>query len=288
MACDFPITIDNPAYKIDRSAVSKIPVPCRKCPPCLAKRSNHWIFKLLQQDKIATSAYFCTFSYSNEHMSKQTGRISAKGYMTLVKADFQKYMKRLRKLHQDGTILKYYAVGEYGSTTYRPHFHAILFNSTPENIEASWPFGRVYIDEVNGNTVAYTTKYMHKGRLIPVHQNDDRVPEFQLFSKGLGNNYINDETIAYHNADISRNYVTGEGGVKIPMPAIYRAKIFSESNRKKQGLLVQSLVREQEDKRQHEYKSIYGSLEGYYKSQAESKRSAVETFRERQKKRNKL
>lgn len=288
MACDYPITIKNPAAAFDATAMQYIPVPCRKCPPCLSKRSGGWIFRLLQQDKVSDSSLFVTLTYENAAFTKESGRLTPKGFMTLYKRDFQLFMKRLRKITPTDVILKYFAVGEYGSTTYRPHYHAIIFNSNRENIEKSWQLGSVHCDIVNGNTVAYTTKYMHKGKLIPVHQNDDRIPEFQLISKGLGLSYINDDTVRFHTSDLSRNYVVAEGGVKVPMPAIYRQKIFSESQRKQQARSVQTLINESEDKKKSDYKSIYGNLDGYYRSQIESKQSALLTFRNRQKSRNKI
>lgn len=284
----FPITIANPAAKYDLTVISKIPVPCRKCPPCLAKRSNGWIFKLTQQDKVAQTAHFVTLTYSNEQFTKQNGRITPKGYLTLVKRDFQLFMKRLRKSEPYGNILKYFACGEYGSNTERPHFHAIIFNSSVERIENAWQLGICHIGTVTGNSIAYTTKYMHKGKTIPKHANDDRAPEFQLFSKGLGNNYVTETTIAYHNADINRNYLVVEGGVKVPMPDVYKKKIFSETVRKQQARRAQKLILEEEETRKQEYTAIYGSLDLYYKSQAESKRAAVNTFKQRQKERNKI
>jgi hypothetical protein len=197
-------------------------------------------------------------------------------------------MKRLRKLTDPAIKLKYFAVGEYGSDTYRPHYHAIIFNSNQSDIEQCWPHGRTHIDLVNGNTVAYTTKYMHKGRLIPVHQNDDRLPEFQLTSKGLGLNYITRASVEYHTSDLTRNYVVGEGGVKIPMPAIYRQKLFTDTQRKQQARDIQSLILETESAKQQEYQQKNGSLEGYYRDQAQAKRAALITFRDRQKSRTKI
>lgn len=288
MACMCPVTIRNPAAQVDKTALEFMPVPCGKCPACLSKRSNGWIFRLLEQDKVSDTSLFVTLTYENKFFSKETGRITPKGYLTLVKRDFQLFMKRLRKLTTNGNILKYYAVGEYGSSTFRPHFHAIIFNSNHSDIEKAWSMGHVHIDHVNGNTVAYTTKYMHKGRLIPVHANDDRIPEFQLFSKGLGLSYINEKTIAFHNADLSRQYLTALGGVKVPMPRIYRNKLFDDITKKKLARRVQTLILDKKQKQMDDYAAIYGSTEGFYRSEAESKRSAITIFRERQSSRNKL
>lgn len=288
MACMCPVTIKNPAADWDLTALKFMPVPCGKCPECLSKRSNGWIFRLLEQDKVSENSLFCTFTYENKYFTRESGRLTEKGFMTLVKRDFQLFMKRLRKSTTNGKIIKYYAVGEYGSSTFRPHYHAIIFNSSRGDIEKAWGLGNVHCDVVNGNTVAYTTKYMHKGRLIPLHSNDDRTPEFQLFSKGLGLSYINEQTIAYHNADLSRQYLTAEGGVKIPMPRIYRNRLFSDSVKKKLARRVQILVLEKKQQAMDEYKSRTGSIDGYYKSVAESKTAAINSFKDRQRSRNKM
>ena len=45
---------------------------------------------------------------------------------TLRKRDYQLFMKRLRKAFPNDKI-RFYAAGEYGPKTLRPHYHAILF-----------------------------------------------------------------------------------------------------------------------------------------------------------------
>lgn len=288
MACDFPITIKNPAALLDATAPQYIPVPCRKCPNCLAKRSNGWIFRLLEQDKVSQTSLFCTFTYANEAFTRESNRITAKGFLTLTKRDFQLFMKRLRKITPKEIILKYYAVGEYGSETFRPHYHAIIFNSNQADIEKCWPHGGVHTDFVNGATVAYTTKYINKGKLIPVHQNDDRLPEFQLMSKGLGMSYITSDTVNYHQSDKSRHYVVGLGGVKIPMPALYRQKIYTEAQRKQHARDIQLLITESENQLKMEHAERTGTPETYYRDQVESKRASLISFRDRAKSRNKI
>ena len=56
--------------------------------------------------------------------------------MTLQKSDLQKFFKRLRKKTHEK--ISYYAVGEYGDNTQRPHYHIILFNAIPRIVEAAW------------------------------------------------------------------------------------------------------------------------------------------------------
>lgn len=110
--------------------------------------------------------------------------------MSLAKRDVQLFFKRLRKSQPEGTSIKYYTVGEYGGKTFRPHYHAIVFNAAINTIQDAWQMGTVHYGTVSGASIGYTLKYMAKISRIPLHSNDDRVPEFALMSKGLGEAYL--------------------------------------------------------------------------------------------------
>lgn len=299
MSCLFPITIANPKRLTSRD-FAYIPVPCGKCPDCLMRRANSWAFRLMQDYKQADIGYFLTLTYSDQNAVR-----SNKGYLNLNKKHFQDFMKRLRKSYAYRAVnpltgrykwfydkvpsIKYFACGEYGTETERPHYHAIMFNADIDKILDAWQLGYVHSGQVTYESVFYVIKYMHKGNLIPKHHNDDRLPEFQLFSKGIGKSYLNDHIIKYHQDDISRIYVTFPGGFKKPMPRYYRERIYDEKQRSKQALLAQQMVMQNEDKAKREYAAINGSDQLFYRSQAESKKAAIKNFRKRlQITRNKL
>ena len=180
--------------------------------------------------------------------------------MTLVRRDWQLFVKRLRKLHPPNAVIRYYAVGEYGSKTWRPHFHAIIFGADPELYAKAWNdqrdkhYDRKRLQlaglpgifqsdsDVNPNNIAYVTKYITKGKQVPLHPNDDREPEFALMSKNLGANYMTDAMKAYHKADLDRMYVTLFGGVKVAMPRYYRDRIYNETERALHALKVSRLA----------------------------------------------
>ena len=94
-------------------------VPCGRCIECLKLRVNSWYVRINEELKISSSAYFVTLTYEHEP-------ITPDGEPTLDYRDIQLFMKRLRKC-QDEKI-RYFIVGEYGSKTGRPHYHALLFN----------------------------------------------------------------------------------------------------------------------------------------------------------------
>jgi hypothetical protein len=259
----------------------KIPVPCGKCPACLKRRANGWAFRLKEHHKITTSAYFLTLTYDNEHVP-----ISVKNFLTLNKKHFQDFLKRLRKHHtlqNIDTKICYYAVGEYGTNTYRPHYHAIIYNINPDLLQKAWTLGQIHVGEVNGATISYVCKYLHKGKTIPMHQNDDRVPEFSLMSKKLGLNYLTPQMLKYHRDDISRNYVTLEGGVKSAMPRYYREKIYDEKQRYKQSLLIVENQHKKQIKDVIDYTNNGNPIENYDYDRFQSIKYCFETFNQKSK-----
>ena len=127
----------TPFYKkleiVNGVTTGYVPFPCGKCPPCLRRRVSGWSFRLVKQGEQACSALFVTLTYDDEKVPK-----TASGLMTLQKSDLQKFFKRLRKKTHEK--ISYYAVGEYGDKTQRPHYHIILFNAIPRIVVLINPY----------------------------------------------------------------------------------------------------------------------------------------------------
>ena len=177
------------------------PVPCGKCIPCQKKRRSDWSFRLEQEYLNSNSAFFITLTYDDLHLPFVTskGKFSVKP--TLNKKDLQKYIKRLRNEHVKfikrvsserkvkitSRPIRYYAVGEYGTKTARPHYHLVLFNMDIANltpIKSKWNKGHVDIGSVTSASINYVTKYMFK----PFDtKNDQRERPFSVMSKGRKN-----------------------------------------------------------------------------------------------------
>lgn len=246
---------DHPFY------VNEIPVPCGKCAPCKKRRVDGWVFRLLEEEKISSSAHFVTLTYDTRFVP-----ISDNGFMTLRKKDFQDYMKRLRKLCPEFK-LRYYACGEYGTKNHRPHYHFICFNVPRETFfYDAWslngvPLGAVHVGKVTGDSIAYTMKYIDKSTWKIGHSRDDRKPEFAVMSQGLGLSYLSDEVVKYHKADLSRNYITREGGHIIAMPSYYRRKIYNSGEQLIQRSVIQEAVNASFDALRREFE-----LNGYPES----------------------
>lgn len=268
----------------------KYSVPCGKCPQCVARRVSAWSFRLMQEDKKSISSYFITLTYDTKNIP-----ISRAGYKNLSKRDVQLFIKRLRKNHHDAArkeatrcgnnvnsqerggsdgdrSIKYYAVGEYGGKTFRPHYHIILFNAELELIQPSWDKGHVHYGYVTGASVGYTMKYISKPGKIPLHRNDDRQPEFALMSKGLGKDYLTPQMCQWHKQDLlNRMYLNYDGGKKCSMPRYYKDRIYSQAERSEIAGYQKGQI---EKKTIQEVEKAYASEKNYARDKNESVKAA--------------
>lgn len=209
-------------------------VPCGKCVVCLQRRAVGWMFRLSTEWRNSSSAYFITLTYENECVP-----ITTNGLQSLDKSHLQKFFKKLR--HKTPKKIKYYACGEYGSRTYRPHYHFIGFNLPTDwqrcysIVSASWPDGLVHVGRCSYGSIAYTTGYVIKGGKedftdFTTGEIDDRQPEFSLMSKGLGASYLTPAQIDFHKRNLI-GFLTNDGGKFQPMPRYYKDKIFDKEEK---------------------------------------------------------
>jgi hypothetical protein len=165
-------------------------------------------------------------------------------------------MKRLRK-RLKYTKIKYYACGEYGSDTARPHYHAIIYNlptnitKDPNIIDKIWSKGHIHIDPVNTNTIRYVTKYILKKNFTIREDTDKRQQEFSLMSKGLGKSYLTPQMKNYHRENMLA-HVTLAGGILTPLPRYFKDKIFDDA-------MKEQLSEEAELYRNYNFEKLFNS-----------------------------
>jgi hypothetical protein len=155
----------------DETATVEMSVPCNGCIGCRVARSKEWAIRCMHEAQLHDRNCFITLTYDDKHIPYDHG---------LVKADFQKFMKRLRKKYTGQTI-RYYMAGEYGSNPEgglgRPHYHAILFGIDfndkyiwdkkrkmyrSENLEKLWNKGYSSLSDVTLKSCAYVARYVMK------------------------------------------------------------------------------------------------------------------------------
>ena len=246
-------------------------VPCGKCPRCLARRTSWWSFRLMQEYKRSKSADFITLTYDTTYVP-----ITANGFLMLGKGDLQRFWKRLRKAHGNTDLaIKYYAVGEYGAKRQRPHYHAILFNADREYVGKSWQRGDVYYGSVTEASVGYVLKYLNKDlRVTGKHKRDDRVKEFSVMSKRLGDNYLTPAMVEWHKADLlERMYCNLEEGKKISMPRFYRLRLYSDLERES---IVNHVVKSHELEELEKFEKL--GWDGYKRFKDNEKEAVLRKF----------
>jgi len=234
--CITPLTIKNPKPNFDGTG-THMEVPCGKCVPCIQRRASQWAFRLTQEELRSKTSAFITYTYDQDSVPR-----SINGLQTLNTTDYQLYMKRQRKKiakeygkdYWKKNAIKYYMVGEYGSKTERPHYHAIMFNLPKKyilndhRIQEIWKKGRVQVDEVTPASIRYVCGYLQK-QLYWANKGDqdDRQREFSRMSKGIGENYLTDARVKSMKSKLNP-YLVIEDGVKLPTPRYYKNKVFNE------------------------------------------------------------
>lgn len=204
-------------------------VPCGNCAFCCATKRSDWALRLHYESRLHATKKFVTLTYADSHL------VWNHGISQLSKRDLQLFFKRLRRL---GCQIRYYAVGEYGSKTFRPHYHIILFGEASDDlIREAWPKGMVHIGNVTDASVMYTLGYIVNGKGWQMHTK--RVRPFSLMSRkpGIGANYLSSCMIAWHKSG-RKNYAMIHNE-KRHLPRYYKVKIFSKVD------LVRISVRDQ-------------------------------------------
>ena len=233
-------------------------IPCGQCIGCRLEYSRQWANRCMLELQYHDSAYFATFTYDDEHVPRtaygdpETGE--AIPALTLDKRDFQLLMKRIRKRFSDDKI-RFFMSGEYGSKTFRPHYHVILFGlhltdltvyktvkeagqfytyyNSP-SLQACWPKGYVVVGEVTWESCAYTARYVMKklkGKEAQFYADHNIIPEFTLMSRkpGIARRYYDEHPELYSQPNPKIIVSTPKGG-KTFRPPRYFDRLFEDEN----------------------------------------------------------
>jgi hypothetical protein len=162
---------------------------------CRIGRTSEWTTRIMHE-LIGKKGCFITLTYDDDHLPEGS---------TLVKEHLQLFVKRLRK-YLEPTRIKYFACGEYGDETSRPHYHLIVINWMPElerlykpsknqcasrEIEELWRNGHNVVGSADREAIQYTVGYIRKKLICKADQEmyEGREPPFQLQSQGIGKDY---------------------------------------------------------------------------------------------------
>lgn len=158
-------------------------VGCGKCDTCIINRRRVWIARLMLESREHPAAFFITLTYKEECLPNGAN---------LDKSRLQLFFKLLRRRIEPAK-LRYFAVGEYGGRTGRPHYHAVLFTDIwvdQHLLQSVWEDGFVDVKLFSEGLASYIAGYV-------VAESDDsrrtrvagRVNEFALQSLKPGIGY---------------------------------------------------------------------------------------------------
>lgn len=201
-------------------------VPCGKCYLCRMKRRTEWSARLYAELPYWDRHSFVTLTYQDKDVPKN---------MSLRKIDLQKFFKRLRK--NTNRKLKYYAVGEYGKKTWRPHYHQIIFGiglqaEDRQIIMDCWPYMDWSIKAIRDSafgsvtpeSIQYVAGYIYdklSGEVAEdVYDRMGREHVFKTCSQGIGKKFAED-----NRTQIQQNGYIRYRGAKIAIPRYYVKKL---------------------------------------------------------------
>lgn len=230
---------------------------------------------------------FLTLTYSDEKLP--TDR-------SLVPEHLRDFFKRLRHRGK----FRYFAVGEYGEQSLRPHYHAALFGFAGcewkqtrrritccprcSDVAQIWGFGNVYLGQMETASAKYICGYVTKKMTQPGHPLlQGRHPEFARMSRhpGIGATAMDDAASAILSHKVMDNEdVTGD-----PQPF---GRYLTQQLRLRRGLPKNapqsSLDKIQAELRDLQLRARSSSEAPSLKQQfISSKRQAVRNFKSRRK-----
>lgn len=202
-------------------------VPCGQCINCRLNRAWSWSVRIMHEaKKYPGKTCFITLTYDDEHLPKDG---------SLVIADLQNFFKKFRKYYN--RKIRYFACGEYGDKTFRPHYHIAFFNVSFDDFDLlpikckdgficmckAWDKGHVHFGELNEDSANYIAGYILKkvtGKESKKHYEDlGVIPPFCVMSRkpGIGFDYFNAHKEQLH----ARRYVVAKG-IKRGLPRYYK------------------------------------------------------------------
>jgi len=150
---------------------------CGQCTNCRINHKLRWMGRMALEAKFGHPGIpgaFITLTYDDDHIP---GR-------SLVRQDLTDFISELKR--QISRQERYFAVGEYGSHTLRPHFHVIHFGGYANDdwqklYKAIWKKGNIMVGQAQAASQNYVAGYVTK-KLDQAHhlriEDEGLEPEF--------------------------------------------------------------------------------------------------------------
>lgn len=197
MACEQPITAYRATHRggpvtfkrPQAHTYEELKLPCGTCILCRTEQARQQAIRISHEAQMHERSAFVTMTYNDEHLPLHNS-LSGEGdrddypYPWQPEKDrrhLSDFWKRVRFYlwEKHRLRLRYYAVGEYGDRSHRPHYHACIFGhdfldgaieiqAPPRRLWTSplltelWGKGNVAIGALSFETARYTASYVQK------------------------------------------------------------------------------------------------------------------------------
>ena len=236
MRCSYPIRLHSAIPARDG-----IVVPCGQCLACRLNYARMWSIRIMNEAKVHPASCFVTLTYDDAHLPENG---------TLVKSHLQDFLKKLRDKVGYGK-LRFFASGEYGDRSFRPHYHLAVFGLSVSAadvavIKSVWCFGFVSVDALevdSANYIAsYTVKKQKGKKAKEYYESKGIIPEFATMSlkPGIGATFLEK-----FGASLRTNGFCVAKGCKYKLPRYYEDKLFSEDEKGLRKLANEKFIGEQ-------------------------------------------
>lgn len=229
-------------------------IPCGSCLSCRITRAAEMADRCMLERKYHENACFVTLTYDDEHIISTNYSVPDTGELgyseTLFKKHYIDFFKRLRKRYPNSNI-RYVLCGEYGETTQRPHYHAIIFGYWPndavfysvnkrgqrlyvsEELNKIWKNGYCVLGDCDRDSCNYVSRYVTKKLYGDFGKEEyemkGRIPPFIVSSKrpAIGKVWFDDNKDWCMESTIS--YSTPDGGHTFKAPRYFK-KLYDKEN----------------------------------------------------------
>lgn len=231
MPCYFPVNLPQ-----THNRPEPVRVPCGRCEGCFLERSRQWAVRCDHERQMHDENCFITLTIDDEHMV-----YGGQQHGILVPRDLELFWKRLRKRVK--RRFRYFACGEYGSQSNRPHYHACVFGLdfedkklwqvkdgihlyTSELLDSVWERGMCTVGDVTFESAAYVARYVMKKHTKLGALMKGVPPEFIRMSRrpGIGSSWYD----KYKTDVFPHDEVSVRGGIKCKPPKYYSRKYKKE------------------------------------------------------------
>lgn len=192
------------------------PLACGQCIGCRAERSRQWAVRCMHEAQMHERNSFITLTYDREHLPRN------------VSVDVREWQLFAKGLRNVGLRFRYFACGEYGEESNRPHYHACLFGEdfgsdrrpvdvnergetlfTSKLLEEVWGKGMVRVGALSYESAAYVARYVMKKATDGLKGAEYRAKRYTRFDSDTGETW----EVAPEFVVMSRGARKGEKGI---------------------------------------------------------------------------